>query len=174
MNIIETTRLLLQPIMEADAEFILELYNSETFIKFIGDRKIRTTEDAKNYIIAKFLPQMEKLGYGNYLITRKSDHIKIGAVGIFARDGLEVHDIGFSFLDRFQGKGYGFEAASKLLEIGFAQFNLKKISALTTEDNIASQKLIEKLGLKYLRKDKIPGEDVELLYYESEKFNNEN
>ncbi len=166
-QIFETERLLLRPMSVEDSEFIYELYNSPEFIEFIGDRNIRTIEDAENYIKNKFLPQFEKLGYGNYLIIRKSDNKKIGGVGIFEREGLEIQDIGFSFLSKFQGKGYGFEAASKLMEIGFSRFGLIKISAITTKTNIASQKLIEKLGLKYTKPVSLPNDDDELLYYET-------
>ena len=162
----ETERLFLKPVLIGDAPFILKLYNSPTFMQFIGDRKLRTLEDAENYITQKFHPQLERLGYGNYLIVRKSNQEKIGAVGIFQREGLEVNDIGFSFLDEFQGKGYGFEAASKLLEVAFSDFNLKKIAALTSKENIASQKLIEKLGLKFMKMAKILHDEKELLYYE--------
>jgi len=154
-----------------DAPFILELYNSPKFIEFIGDRKLRTLEDAENYIQEKFFPQIERLGYGNYLIVRKSDNAKIGSVGIFERDGLDVHDIGFSFLDEFQGKGYGFEAASKLLEKAFSDFGITKVSAITVTENIASRKLIEKLGLKYVKMVQLPGDDVKLMYYETENSN---
>lgn len=165
----ETERLLLKPISTDDAEFILELYNGEKFIEYIGDKKIRTVDDAANYITEKFLPQLERLGFGNYLIIRKSDQIKIGAVGIFERDGLDVHDIGFSFLPHFEGKGYGFESASKVLKSAFDEFGLRKISAITTKTNIPSQKLIEKLGLKYQKIVRLPGDTVDLLYYEIEK-----
>lgn len=167
---IETDRLLLKPISKSDASFILKLYNSATFIQFIGDKKIRSLEDAENYITEKFLAQLERLGYGNYLIVRKSDQMKIGAVGIFEREGLDVQDIGFSFLDEYQGKGYGFESASKLLETAFADFNLNGISAITSKENTASQNLIKKLGLKYLKTVQLPNEDVELLYYELAKM----
>ncbi len=168
----ETERLLLKPMSVNDSKFIFELYNSPKFIKFIGDRNIKTIKDAENYIKEKFLPQFEKLGYGNYLIIRKSDEKKIGGVGIFEREGLDVQDIGFSFLDEFQGKGYGYEAASKLLESAYKEFALKKISAITSKENFASQKLIEKLGLKYLKNIQLPNDGEELLYYETEFFFN--
>ena len=166
----ETERLLLKPISIADADLILELYNSPHFIEFIGDKNIKTFEDAENYISEKFLPQLEKLGYGNYLIVTKSDQQKIGAVGIFNRDGLDVQDIGFSFLPEFEGKGCGFEAASKLLEMAFTDFGCTKISAITSKENIASQNLIKKLGLTYRKMVQLPGEDVELLYFEIDKI----
>jgi len=165
----ETERLFLKPITIADADLILPMYNSPHFIEFIGDKNVKNFEDAENYISEKFLPQLEKSGYGNYVIVTKSDQQKIGAVGIFNRDGLEVQDIGFSFLPEFEGKGYGFEAASKLMETGFTKFGIQKISAITTEDNISSQKLIVKLGLKYLKMVQLPDDKTELMYYEIEK-----
>ena len=168
INSLETERLLLRPISTADTGFILELYNSPKFIEFIGDRNIRTMEDAENYIVGKFLPQMEKIGFGNYLIIRKCDSMKIGTVGIFEREGLDVHDIGFSFLPEYEGKGFGFEAASALLDIAFKEFGLKKISAITTDANISSRKLIEKLGLTYQKKVQLPNDNEELRYYEME------
>lgn len=165
---LETERLILQPVKMEDAEFILELYNSPNFIKFIGDRNLRTVEDAENYIKEKFLPHVEKHGFGSYVIVRKSDTKKIGNVGIYVRDGLDAPDIGFSFLPEFERKGYGFEASKKLMEIAFSEFGLKKISAITTKENIASQKLIEKLGLKYIKIVRLPDDPEDLLYYETE------
>ncbi|MGZ5192884.1 MAG: GNAT family N-acetyltransferase [Kaistella sp.] len=90
----------------------------------------------------------------------------MGSVGVFERDGLDVHDIGFSFLPEYEGKGYGFEAASALLEVAFSEFGLQKISAITSNANISSQKLIEKLGLKYLKHIRLPNDEEELRYYE--------
>lgn len=169
LHILETDRLWLKPVSTSNAAFVLEMYNSPKFIQFIGDRHIRTVEDAENYITEKFLPQWEKLGYGNFVIERKEDGKTIGAVGIFQREGLDVGDIGFSFLPEFQGKGYGFEAASKLLEKAFADFGLTKVSAITTEENEVSRKLILKLGLKYFKKIRLPEEQVDLLYFEIQK-----
>jgi RimJ/RimL family protein N-acetyltransferase len=165
---LETERLVLQPMSMDDGPFIFELYNSPNFIRFIGDRNIKSITDAENYITAKFLPQFERLGYGNFLIKLKSDDTKIGGVGVFEREGLEVHDIGFSFLPEFEGKGYGFEASKKLMETVVSEFGLKKISAITSKENIASQKLIEKLGLKYQSTVRLPDDDEDLLYYETE------
>ncbi len=166
-SILETERLILHPVKMEDAAFILELYNSPNFIKFIGDRKLRTVEDAENYIKEKFLPHVEKHGFGSYVIVTKSDTKKIGNVGIYVRDGLDAPDIGFSFLPEFERKGYGFEASKKLMEIAISEFALKKISAITTKENTSSQKLIEKLGLKYIKIVRLPDDPEDLLYYEN-------
>lgn len=167
MKTYETKQLILRLSTLDDADFFLELYNSPSFIQHIGDRNLRTIEDAKSYIQNRFLPQIERLGFGNYVILLKESNQKIGAVGIFERDGLDVQDIGFSFLERFQGNGYGFEAASKVMEIGMQDFGLKKLSAITTDENTSSQKLIEKLGLKFKKYVQLP-DDVPLRYYETD------
>ncbi|GEN75659.1 N-acetyltransferase [Chryseobacterium hagamense] len=151
-----------------DAGFILDLYNRPKFIQFIGNRNLKTVADAENYIQNRFLPQFDRLGYGNYLMITKEGNHKIGGVGIFEREGLDVLDIGFSLLDEFERKGYAYEAASKIKSVGMNDFGLKKISAITTKDNFASQKLIEKLGLQFRKYVTIPDDPEELMYYETE------
>ena len=167
MNSYETDRLILKPAEVQDADFFLELYNMPSFIQYIGDRNLRTKEDAENYIKSRFIPQIEKLGFGNYVVILKEDHTKIGAVGIFEREGLDVLDIGFSFLEKYEGKGYAYESANKLKEVAATDFGVHKISAITTKDNISSQKLIERLGLKFQKMVTIPEDVVELMYYEN-------
>ena len=167
MNSYETDRLILKPAEVQDADFFLELYNMPSFIQYIGDRNLRTKEDAENYITNRFIPQIEKLGFGNYVVILKEDHTKIGAVGIFEREDLDVLDIGFSFLEKYEGKGYAYESANKLKEVAATDFGVHKISAITTKDNFSSQKLIERLGLKFQKMVTIPEDVVELMYYEN-------
>ena len=167
MNSYETDRLILKPAEVQDADFFLELYNMPSFIQYIGDRNLRTKEDAENYITSRFIPQIEKVGFGNYVVILKEDHTKIGAVGIFEREGLDVLDIGFSFLEKYEGKGFAYESANKLKEVAATDFGVHKISAITTKDNFSSQKLIERLGLKFQKMVTIPEDVVELMYYEN-------
>ena len=161
----ETDRLFLKPTTSADAEFIFELVNTPKWLANIGDRNVKSIEAAKAYIKEKMTPQLEKLGYGNYTLIRKVDNIKIGTCGLYDREGLEGIDIGFALLPAYENLGYGYESAAKLLEIGIKEFHIKRISAITTKENIASQKLIEKLGLKYVNTIRIPNDEEELLLY---------
>lgn len=161
----ETERLILQPTASADAEFIFELVNTPKWIANIGDRNVKSVEAAKTYIKERMTPQLEKLGYGNYTLIRKVDNRKIGTCGLYNREGLEGIDIGFALLPDFENLGYGYESAAKLLDVGINEFQIKRISAITTKENIASQKLIEKLGLKYVNIIKIPDDEEELLLY---------
>ena len=164
----ETERLILLPTSSDDAEFIFELVNTPKWLANIGDRNVKSVEDAKVYIQQRMTAQMEKLGFGNYTLIRKTDNIKIGTCGLYDREGLEGIDIGFAMLPAYENMGYGFESASKLLEVGIKVFHIKLISAITTKENIASQKLIEKLGLKYIKTINIPNDEEELLLYSLE------
>lgn len=167
-NFYETERLLIRPVSVDDADIIFQLYNMPNFIKFIGIKNINSLSDAENYIKSKFLPQIEKRGFGNYILVLKEGNQKIGSVGIFEREGLDVADIGFSVLEKFEGKGLMFEAAQKVKSVGMEDFGLNKISAITSKDNSSSQKLIERLGLKFQKYVTLPNEDEELMYYETE------
>ncbi|KFC23877.1 GNAT family N-acetyltransferase [Epilithonimonas lactis] len=163
----ETERLILKPADLEDADFFLELYNLPSFIKHIGDRNLRTKEDAENYISNRFLPQIEKLGFGNYVVIHKELNEKIGAVGVFVREGIDVPDIGFSFFPDFEGKGYAYESAINLMEIVKTEFGIEKLSAMTSDENISSQRLIERLGLQFKKYVIFPDDNEELRYYEN-------
>lgn len=163
----ETERLILKPADLEDADFFLKLYNLPSFIKHIGDRNLRTKEDAENYITNRFLPQIKKLGFGNYVVIHKELNEKIGAVGVFVREGIDVPDIGFSFFPDFEGKGYAYESAVNLMEIVKTEFGIEKLSAMTSDENLSSQKLIERLGLEFKKYVIFPDDNEELRYYEN-------
>jgi len=167
MKTFETERLILKLADLEDADFFLQLYNLPSFIQHIGDKNLRTKEDAENYIKNRFLPQIEQLGFGNYIVIHKELNKKIGAVGVFLREGIEVPDIGFSFFPDFEGKGFAYESASKLKELVAENFGLTKISAMTSDENMSSQKLIERLGLKFQKYVIFPDDNEELRYYEN-------
>jgi len=164
-KIFETERLLLKPTSEEDAELIFELLNTPKWIKNIGDRNIKTVESAKNYIKTKMLPQLKRLGFCNFTIIRKVDNYKLGTCGLYDREGVEGIDIGFAFLPEYERKGYAFESVNKLKNVAFNEFGLTVINAITVKDNISSQKLLEKLGLKLEGTTKLPNDDEELLLY---------
>lgn len=162
----ETERLILKPTDESDAAFVLELLNSPKWLQYIGDRKVRSLEDAKNYIATKISPQFQRLGYANYTVVRKSDSAKMGSCGLYDREGLEGIDIGFAFLPGYEKKGYAFEAAKKIKEVALEDFQIKSMQAITTKENLSSQRLLEKLGLSFTKMISIPNDKEELMLYE--------
>ncbi len=165
-NTLETDRLLLKPSVPEDAGFICKLLNSPKWLQNIGDRGVRTEEDALLYIQDRIRPQFERLGYGNFTVIRKSDGAKMGTCGLYDRDGLDGIDIGFAFLPAFEGKGYALEASRLLKEKAFDEWGLDKILAITTQENVPSQKLLEKLGLRFQGHIRLPQDDTDLLLYQ--------
>lgn len=166
----ETDRLLLQPTSTSDAQLIFELLNSPKWLKYIGDRKVHSLEAAKDYIQHRMLPQLVKLGFGNFTVIRKSDHAKMGICGLYNREGMEGLDLGFAYLPAYERQGYAYEAANKILEAGFDVFGYDKINAITSKENIASQKLLVKLGFQLHGTTQLPHEIEELLLYIIEKM----
>ncbi|WP_045516091.1 GNAT family N-acetyltransferase [Neobacillus niacini] len=168
MKVLETDRLILRWLTTDDAAFILELLNDPSWIHYIGDKGVRTLEDAKNYILTGPLNMYSQLGFGLYLVERKQGKSPIGICGLLKRDTLENADIGFAFLSRYQSQGYGFESASAALKYGHEQLHLKRILAITSMDNHGSSKLLEKIGMKFERTISFPNETEELKLFASE------
>ncbi len=144
---IETNRLLLRQYTLNDVPFIYKLMNSEGWIKNIGDRNIKTVEDAEAYMLKNYLSSYEKHGFGPYLVSLKEDGTPLGSAGLYKRDSLEHPDVGFAFLPEFANKGYAFEAASAVMEFAATTLGIKTIVGITLESNLSSIKLLKKLGL---------------------------
>lgn len=161
----ETPRLILRPCEENDYRFIYQLLNSEKWLQFIGDRGVYSEKEARKYIREKMYPQLKKEGYGNYIVLRKTDNAKMGTCGLFDRDGLEGIDIGFAFLPEFEGQGYAFEAAERLKKAGIEDFKIKNITAITAKYNLRSQRLLEKLGMRFSKHVTLPNDTEEIMFY---------
>ncbi len=161
----DTDRLMMRPTCEEDAEFIFRLLNMPKWHQFIGDRNVNSKADAAEYIKVKMDPQLERLGFGNYTVIRKTDAMKLGTVGLYDREGLEGLDIGFAFLPDFEGQGYAYESATALIDYIRLNFGLNVINAITDKRNVSSQKLLEKLGLNFQKMTLLPGESEEVMFY---------
>ncbi|MFD2518750.1 GNAT family N-acetyltransferase [Salinimicrobium flavum] len=161
----ETERLFLRPVLEKDASVVLQILNTPKFRKFVGDRQVRTELEAASYISTKMLPQLKKLGFGNYAVIRKQDGVLLGTCGLHNREGLEGVDIGFAFLPQYEGQGYAYESAVRLKQAALEDFGIKQILGITSKVNFASQKLLEKLGLKFERMITLPHDEEEILLY---------
>ena len=147
MHILSTQRLTLSQADKTDAPFFLRLLNSPNWIQFIGDRGVRTLEDAAGYIQKSLINSYRENGYGLYKMTLKDNEEPIGICGFVKRAYLDHADIGFALLPAYEGKGYTYEAAKALLVYGKNTLKLEKVLAVTTAENLKSRKLLSKLGL---------------------------
>jgi RimJ/RimL family protein N-acetyltransferase len=162
MKILETDRLILRQLSTDDAAFILELVNEPSFIQNIGDRGVRTLEDARAYILRVAISSYEKNGFGLYLVALKGSGQAIGMCGLIKRQGLEDVDIGYAFLPRFWLKGYAVEAAAAVKDYARDALGLKRLVAITDPANQGSIRVLEKIGLKYEKMVRLSADDIEL------------
>lgn len=153
VNILETERLIIRELKdEDDADFIFRLLNTPKFIQFIGDRNVHSPEDAHNFIRDRYRKSYQDHGYGLYAVELKAAGSEtIGICGFVRRDSLPGPDIGFAFLPEYEGKGYGYEAASAMMNYGRTALGFAEVLAITTTDNDASGALLEKLGFSFDR-----------------------
>ncbi len=171
MNVLETERLILRRFTVEDAPFLLALLNDPAWIEFIGDRGVRTVDDARANILNVHLATYERLGFGFYLTARKSDGGPIGICGLIKREGLDDVDIGFALLSDFRAGGYAFEAARAVMAYGKNELKLTRIVGITSHNNVSSIKLLEKLGLKYERMVALPKIEGEVMLFAWEQKN---
>ena len=166
MVILETKRLQLAEVTLDDAPFFVELMNSPHWVEFIGDRHIRTIDDAKAHLKKTILKSYADNGYGFYKVQLKKEGLKtIGICGIVKRKELEDTDIGFGFLPAYEGRGYGYESSKGIMELAKERFHLDRIAAICVASNKNSIHLIKKLGLVYQNKIKPFEDDSELLLF---------
>ena len=147
MRILETERLQLSELRPSDDHFIVALLNSPGFLAQIGDRGVRTPEDARDYIAQGPAASYAAHGFGLWKATRRSDGTPVGMCGLLKREELPFADLGYAFLPAHQGLGYASEAGAAALAFGFGARDLPRILAIVRPGNEGSLRVLEKLGM---------------------------
>jgi ribosomal-protein-alanine N-acetyltransferase len=161
MNVIQTKRMVLRHLELNDAEFILELLNEAAFLRFIGDKGVRTLADARSYILKGPIDSYGRHGFGLYAACLL-DGTPTGICGLVKRDGLEDVDVGFALLSQHRSKGYAVESASAVLAHARRVLRLQRIVAITSPENVGSIAVLEKIGLKFERTIRLEEHSPEL------------
>lgn len=167
MSEIETERLRLRHLAADDAPFILGLLNEPSFLQFIGDKGVRTLDDARKYIATQ-VTSYERFGFGLFLTERKDDSRPIGICGLVKRASLDDVDVGFAFAPAFWSHGYGVEAASAVIAHATTVLKLPRVVAITNPDNIASMKLLNRIGLRFSRMARLSADGPELRLFSTD------
>ena len=162
MKVLETERLLLRHLSVDDARFMLELMNEPSYIRFIGDRKIRSLEGAKVSITNGPIASYARNGFGLYLVELKETGESIGICGLIKRDTLEDVDIGYAFLPKFWLKGYAIESAMAVRNYAHEVLGLKRLVGITDPENVGSIRVLEKIGMKFEKMVRLSEDDIEL------------
>ncbi|CAN5797429.1 GNAT family N-acetyltransferase [soil metagenome] len=162
--ILETERLLSRQFTIEDTAFVIKLLNTPGWMQFIGDRNVRTEEEAKKYLLNSPIKSFKENGFGLGLVLLKNTCEPIGMCGLVKRESLQGVDIGFAFLPEYSGKGYAQEIASATLLYAKETLKVPVVLAIVMPKNERSIKLLHKIGLHFktmitLTKD---GEDLML------------
>ena len=152
---LETTRLILRDFTIDDIENLFLLDNDAVVMKYLGRPPVIDKNDVRSRIKKKMHYNKNNPGLGFCTVTEKKNNSFVGQFSLshIEFDKEKEIEIGFRFLQRFWGLGYATEMAHEVIKHGFKNSGLDKIVALTHPDNLASQKVIEKIGLKYIRDD---------------------
>jgi len=166
MQVAETNRLIISKFTLDDAPFFLQLVNTPNWLKFIGERNTKTITQAKERIKNGHLDSYKTNGFGFYKLLLKEKKLKpIGTCGLIKRDTLQHIDMGFGFLPEYEGLGFGFESSQAILKLAKEQFNIKRLAAITLENNSKSINLLKKLGFTYKKMVKPFDEEKELMLF---------
>lgn len=162
MSVLETERLALREFRLDDADFILQLVNEPPFLRFIGDKGVRTLADARDYLLKGPIESYRRFGFGLYLTSLREDGTPVGMCGLVKREGLADVDVGFALRSGYWSRGYAVEAAAAVLDYGKRILNLGRIVAIANPDNHASIAVLEKIGLKFERLVRLSSDAMEL------------
>lgn len=162
---LETERLALRELADADAAFIVDLLNQPSWLRFIGERGVRTDEDAIRYMHNGPMASYQRLGFGLYLVLNRLDGAPMGLCGLLKRDVFEDVDIGFAFLPQYWGSGYAHEAALAVMADARERLALKRLVAVANPDNERSIHLLKKLGFVYEKRVKLEESGPELSFF---------
>lgn len=164
--ILRTPRLTIRAFTLGDAAFIVELLNDPGWLKHIGDRGVRTIDDACRYLSDGPLAAAERNGFALWAVVKtEGDERPIGMCGLIKREGLDDVDLGYAFLPAARGQGLAREAAAAVLAHGFVRLGLRRIVAITAVDNEASGRVLEAIGMRLERRMRVPGHAGDSLLY---------
>ncbi|NET33055.1 MAG: GNAT family N-acetyltransferase [Cyanothece sp. SIO1E1] len=163
--IFETERLILREFDLEDAAFILELLNSPGWLAYIGDRGVKTLDEARAYLTDGPMASFEQHGFGLAMVVLRESGEGIGMCGLIKRDSLPDVDIGYALLPKFMGQGYAFEIASATVDYAREQHGLRRLVAITDPKNAASVKLLGKLGMQLVQEVQLRPDDIMLYLF---------
>jgi [ribosomal protein S5]-alanine N-acetyltransferase len=155
---LETRRLALRRLVAGDAPFYLALVSDPAWVRFIGDKNLRSVEEARKSLLDGPIAAYARTGLGLLRVDRKSDGAALGICGLIKLDTLPDVDLGFAFLPQHRGQGYAAEAAQAAIAHARDDLRLKRLVAIASPENADSLKLLARLGMKHEKTYSLPGE----------------
>lgn len=162
---IETERVRIRALTIIDAGFMMQLMNTATWIKNIGNRNINNKTAASNYIANNIINSYHVNGFGLFLVAQKKDNQPIGICGIVKREGLALPDLGFAFLPQYEGKGFATESGKAVVKYASESLQIAELAGITKPDNLASIRVLEKVGMEFKQMILLPQDVNEFSLY---------
>ena len=165
---IETERTIMRKLAKKDAKDLYTLNLDKEVLKFTGDRPFENLQTAMDFLIN--YDQYEKYGVGRLAVIDKKTSKFLGWCGLKYSEDKNEYDIGFRFYKKYWNKGLATETAKKCLDFGFDECKIEKIVGRAMKENIASIKVLEKIGMTF--KENFDFEGHEGVIYEIMKKSN--
>jgi RimJ/RimL family protein N-acetyltransferase len=157
-----TRRLALRGLETTDAGWIQQLFSDPDVIRYVGDRGLRSLEDAERYLLSGPIASYERRGFGLWRVELATTGEPCGIAGLVQRDYLPGPDLGFAFLPAYRSRGYATEAATAVLSYAQEVLGISRVLAITTPDNEVSQRILRRLGFEMQKTIRVSGDEAEL------------
>jgi len=154
--ILQTPRLILRRFTQADAPLLLQLNSDPEVLKYLHEPALQNEEHAKTILTTIILPQYQN-NLGRWAIHLKTTHEFIGWCGLKYLIETDEIDLGYRLIKSAWGKGFAYEAAQHCLHYGFNQLHLKTITGRAHIENTASLKILEKIGMQFIKEEIVDG-----------------
>jgi RimJ/RimL family protein N-acetyltransferase len=150
--VFETPRLILRRMTIDDSPLILQLNSDPDVVKYVHEQVLTEEEQARKIITEIILPQYEN-NLGRWAMITKAGNEFIGWCGLKYRADRDEIDLGYRLKKEAWGKGYATEAARHTLDHGFTIPGVELITGRAHKENIASLKVLEKIGMNFIREE---------------------
>jgi RimJ/RimL family protein N-acetyltransferase len=128
---------------------MLEVLNDADFLRYVGDRGVRSVDEARVYIVNGPIASYDRFGFGLCAVVLKARDVPIGICGLLKRESFEDVELGFAFLPEYRSKGYALESAAAVMEYARRDLGLTRIAAITSPDNDRSARLLGRIGFRF-------------------------
>ncbi|MDC1327201.1 GNAT family N-acetyltransferase [Ulvibacter sp.] len=169
LTIIESERLLLRQFSLNDIEAVYQFNSNVELHRYTGDEIINSRQRAEQIIKDIWLKDYTNYGYGRWALIYKPENKIIGFAGLKYLAEIGETDIGYRILPQYWGKGLVSEIAKKIIPYGFNELNLKRIIGITMPENIASCKVLEKIGFSFYKEDGYHGDGNTYNWYKIDR-----
>jgi [ribosomal protein S5]-alanine N-acetyltransferase len=151
---LETPRLILREMNEGDSDALWELDSDPEVHRYLGNKPVQSKDEIKKQI-ENSLRQYKENGIGRWAAIEKESGNFIGWTGLKlvkneTNKHVNYYDLGYRFIRKYWGKGYAFETALASIKHAFITMQLKEIYAMADIKNLASNKVLQKSGLKFI------------------------